>query len=188
MIRLSVFVLMTIFGMINVAQADDIMWPALAPGEIKVINEIGFVPNKLRIGAGLAAEQPSNVEFTFFKAPKGRDYVVVTPCCGVSGTHAALFEFVGGNVQPVGLAVGDPRLGFTAQVLPDEITVDPDAKSIRAHVGTPTCEDGEWRYFYSFDASDRLYLRSAIDTSCEHLGIRELYHASQVDVGKWWNR
>ncbi len=188
MIRLSALMLMTLFGMMNIAQADDIIWPAIAPGEIKVTKTIELVPSKLRVAAGLITEQTSNVEFTFFKAPKGRDYVVVTPCCGVSDAHAALFEFVGGNVQPVGLAVGDPRLGFTTQVLPDEITVDPDAKSIRAHVGTSTCEDGEWRYFYSFDAADRLYLRSAIDTSCEHLGIRELYHAKQVDVGKWWNR
>ncbi len=180
--------LMTIFGMINVAQADDIMWPVLAPGEIKVTKAIERVPNKLRVAAGLIAEQPLNVEFTFFMAPKGRNYVIVTPCCGVSDAHAALFEFIGGNVQSVGLAVGDPRLGFTTQVLPDEITVDPDAKSVRAHVGMPSCEDGEWRYFYSFDAADRLYLRSVIDTSCEHLGVRELYHASQVNVGKWWNR
>lgn len=186
--RLSALTLIVIFGMVNFAQADDDHWPALVPGEIIVLKALELAPDKLRVAAGLIGEKIPSVEFTFFKAPKSRDYVVVSPCCGVSGVHAALFEFVDGEVRQVGLAVGDPRLGFTTQVLPDEITVDPDAKSIRAHVGTPTCEDGEWRYFYSFDAADHLYMRSAIDTSCEHLGIRELYHARQVDVGKWWNK
>ena len=179
---------MIFFSSTNFVQADEITWPALMPGEIKVLNGLELVPTKLRAAAGFLTEKIPSVAFTYFKAPKGRDYVVVAPCCGKDATHAALFEFVGGEVRQVGLPVGDPRLGFTTQVLPDEITVDPDAKSIRAHVGTPTCEDGEWRYFYSFDAADRLYMRSAIDTSCEHLGIRELYHARQVDVGKWWNR
>ena len=186
--RLLALTMITFIDTANSSQAEDIAWPKLNQGEIRVSTDMALVPTQLRAVAGITAEKISNVSFTYFKAPKGRDYVVVTPCCGVGASHAALFEFVGGEVRQVGLTVGDPRLGFTTQVLPDEITVDADAKSIRAHVGTPTCEDGEWRYFYSFDAADRLYLRSVIDTSCEHLGIRELYHAKQVDVGKWWNR
>ena len=179
---------MSIFYSGGFVSADDIAWPLLQMGEIKVSNSMEAVPRKLRVAAEIPLDSGSKIEFTYFKAPKGRDYVVVTPCCGVNASHAALFEFVDGNVRQVGLAVGDPRLGFTTQVLTDDITVDADAKSIRAHVGTPTCEDGEWRYFYSFDEADRVTLRSVIDTSCEHLGIRELYHSRQVDVGKWWNR
>ncbi len=182
---------LTLVALVNaalVAQAGDIAWPILKPGEIRVLTDMALVPTQLRLAARLNAAKISNISLTYFKAPKGRDYVVVWPCCGFGASRAALFEFAGGTAQQVGLAVGDPRLGFTTQVLPDEISVDADAKSIRAHVSTPTCEDGDWRYFYSFDAADRVYLRSVIDTSCEHLGIRELYHETQVDVGKWWNK
>ena len=186
--RFLALCLLIFLGFLNAAQAEEITWPELKSGEIRILNGPAAMPARLLAAAALVDEKSQAVSSTYFKAPMGRDYVVVSPCCGVGASHAALFEFVGGEVRQVGLPVGDPRLGFTTQVLPDEITVDPDAKSIRAHVGTPTCEDGEWRYFYSFDAADRLYMRSAIDTSCEHLGIRELYHARQVDVGKWWNR
>ena len=183
-----VFILTAMVRLTCFAYADDTLWPALKPGEVKVSNSLQMAPGKLRAAAGLPALANSEITFTYFQAPKGRDYVVVSPCCGLGGTAAALFEFLEGEVRQVGLAVGDPRLGFTTQIQPDEITVEPDATSIQAHVSTPTCEDGEWRYYYSFDAADRLYMRSVIDTSCEHLGIRELYHAPQVDVGKWWYR
>ena len=186
--HLAALALLILIYPVGFAWADDIAWPALQSGEIKVFHSWQLASAKLRIAAEFPTVGNPDMEFTYFKAPKGRDYVVVTPCCGESANHAALFEYVDGNVRQVGLPVGDPRLGFTTQVLPNEITVDADAKSIRAHVKTPSCEDGEWRYFYTFDAADRLTLRSVIDTSCEHLGIRELYHSPQVDVGKWWNK
>jgi hypothetical protein len=166
--------------------ADEIAWPKMASGEKIILTELAQVPTQLRDAARLSMVSGTAVEFTFFKAPKGRDYVIVTPCCGSDQNHAALFEFSDGVVQPVGLPVGDPRLGFTTQISPDEITLGPDAQSIRTHVSKLTCEEGDWRYYYSFDEADRLYLRSAIDTSCEHLGTRELYRAHKVDVGKWW--
>ena len=168
------------------AYAEEMAWPKMASGEKIVLTELAQVPTQLRDAARLNMVSGTAVEFTFFKAPKGHDYVIVTPCCGSDQDHAALFEFSDGVVRPVGLSVGDPRLGFTTQIPLDEITLAPDIKSIRTHVNTPTCEDGDWRYYYSFDEADRLYLRSAIDTSCEHLGIRELYRAHKVDVGKWW--
>jgi hypothetical protein len=66
--------------------------------------------------------------------------------------------------------------------------VDAGAVGLRAHVETPSCEDGDWRYYYTFDNADRVVLRSVIDTSCLHLGVRELYHSRDVDVGKWWQK
>ena len=149
--RWSVIAMIAVVGLAHGAQAEDLTWPDLKPGETKVFSDWTLAPAKLREAAGFTVENRSAVEFTYFKAPKGRDYVIVTPCCGSDQDHAALFEFSDGVVQPVGLPVGDPRLGFTTQIPLDEITLAPDAKSIRTHVSTPTCEDGDWRYYYSFE-------------------------------------
>ena len=168
------------------ARAEGLDWPNIAVGERLVLTSRSQIPFKLHGAAGLSTEATTPIELTFFKAPKGRDYVIVSPCCGADENHAALFDLASGMVRQVGLAVGDPRLGFTTQVAPTDIRLGEDLKSIRAHVATTSCEDGDWRYFYNFDEADRLYLRSAIDTSCEHLGVRELYHARNAEVGKWW--
>ena len=176
----------TIIEFASPTYADEMAWPKMASGEKIILTELAQVTAQLRDAVRLNMVSGTAVEFTFFKAPKGRDYVIVTPCCGSDRDHTALFEFSDGVVRPVGLPVGDPRLGFTTQIPLDEITLAPDAKSIRTHVNTPTCEDGDWRYYYSFDEADRLYLRSAIDTSCEHLGIRELYRARKFEIGQWW--
>src|SRR5665213_2716758 len=114
--------------------ADGMAWPKMASGEKIILTKLAQVPIQLRDAARLSMVSGTAVEFTFFKAPKGSDYVIVTPCCGSDQNHAGLFEYSDGLVQPVGLPVGDPRLGFTTQISPDEITLDPDAQSIRTHV------------------------------------------------------
>jgi len=172
------------------AQADGVQWPVLKPGEVKIVEDLAQVPAITREAAGntSADDLSHKVTFTFFKAPQGRDFVVIDPCCGPKGNGASLFEFSESMVKAVALAVGDPRAGFHAQAHADSIRVDAGAAALRARIAFPDCEDGVWGYYYHFDEADRPVLLSVIDTSCAHLGVRELYHAMNIDLGHWWQR
>ena len=169
------------------ARADDNMWPQLAPGEVRVVDDVSKISGPLLAAVGLSVQSAKrDIKFTFFTAPHGHHFVIVTPCCGETGNGAALFELNNAVIKQVDLVMGNPLLGFTSEGLADDIKVDDGAIALRSHVGFPDCEDGVWGYYYRFNDGDRPTLLSVIDTSCAHLGIRELYHAKSVDVGNWW--
>ena len=170
------------------AQADEELWPKLGVGEIKFIDGVSKVYELAAEAAGFGAGVPArgDIKFTFFKAPHGHDFLIISPCCGENGNGARLFQFSNAVVQPVDLVMGDPRVGFTAQGQAGNISVDDGAVALRARISFSECEQGVWSYYYRFDAEDRLTLLSVIDTSCEHLGVRELYHIKDVDIGHWW--
>jgi hypothetical protein len=171
------------------ASAAENAWPQLAPGESKVIEDINMIPAKVLAAAGLdVSAARRGVNFTFFKAPHGRDFVIIAPCCGDGGQGTALFQLADGTLKPVELVLGDPRLGFTAQGHASGISVDAGVVALRARIEFNDCENGVWGYYYRFGEGDRLTLLSVIDTSCEHLGVRELYHVRDVDVGHWWQK
>ena len=89
-------------------------------------------------------------------------------------------------MKSVSLVMGDPRQGFKLQEQASHIVVKKAADAFVARVDLPTCEDGSWSYYYRFDETDKPTLLSVIDTSCLHLGVREFYHAKNVDLGHWW--
>ncbi len=164
------------------AMAAENIWPKLSVGEVRVVNDIEKVP---ALVFGVAGAQ-HKTQFTFFKAPKGHDFVIVDPCCGEAGRASSLFERDGEVLKSVGLVMGDPRLGFSMQNQAAHIGVDDGAVALRARIDLGDCEAGMWTYYYQFDSADRLTLLSVIDTSCTHLGVRELFHARDVDLGHWW--
>jgi hypothetical protein len=169
------------------AVADEVLWPELAPGGVKTIDDSSKVSSLALAAAGIGATPVRrDIQFTFFKAPHGHDFVIIKPCCDDTRSNATLFQLDKGVVKPVELIVGDPRSGFAAQAQADSIKVDDGALALRARVAFATCEIGVWGYYYRFDDSDQLRLLSVIDTGCSHLGVREFYHAKDVDVGHWW--
>jgi hypothetical protein len=169
------------------AQAEEDVWPNLKRGEIRVIEDFQKVSVLVRGAAGFSDSAPQHkTNFTFFKAPHGHDFLIVDPCCGENGKNASLFEFANAEVKNFELVMGDPRVGFKVQAQADAINVDAGAVSLRARIAFPNCEDGMWTYYYRFDENDKPTLLSVIDTSCAHLGVREFYHAKNVDVGHWW--
>ena len=169
------------------ARADDNMWPQLVPGEVRVIDDVSKLSGPVLAAVGFSAQpEKRDIKFTFFTAPHGHHFMIASPCCGETGKGAALFEMNNAVIKPVDLVMGDPRLGFTSQGLADDIQVDDGAVAVRSRVGFSDCEDGDWGYYYRFDDGDRLTLMSVIDTGCTHIGVRELYHAKNIDVGKWW--
>lgn len=170
------------------AMADEVPWPKLEPGDVKVLAG-DAVPALVREAAGFAApaELPKDVKITAFMAAHRGEYLIVSPCCGKQGGGASFFAYVDGKLRSEALTVGDPRKGFTTQPFADSITVDPGAKALRARIEFSDCEAGVWGYYYQFDEIDRPQLVSAIDTSCAHLGVRELWH-NKAGVGHWWQR
>ena len=168
--------------------AEEELWPKLSAGELKTIEDANQVSSMVHAAAGYAAGAtiPRQISFTFFKAPHGRDLLIIDPCCGANGNGASLFEYSDGEVKPVGLSMGDPRAGFVAQNHANVIRVELEAKVLTARIAFADCETGVWSYYYRFDEADRPVLLSAIDTNCEHLGVRELYHAKNIDLGHWW--
>ncbi|MEP6826785.1 MAG: hypothetical protein ABJA10_01785 [Aestuariivirga sp.] len=170
--------------------ADDEVWPKLNAGEVKTVDDVSQVPPLAREAAGLSADAviSHKISFTFFKAPHGRELLIIDPCCGASGNGTSLFEYSEAVVKPVALSVGDPREGFIAQAYAEIIHVEPGAKTLRARIAFGDCEDGVWSYYYRFDEADRPVLLSVIDTSCGHLGVRELYRAKNSDLGHWWQK
>ena len=185
---LALIAALAVMGHGATAVADDEAWIKLQPGEVKVIEDAGKVPPLARAAAGYAPDEIISrvISFTFFKAPHGRELVVVNPCCGEKGNGASLFEYTQGVTKSVELSLGDPREGFIAQAHADMIHVEPAAKALSARIGLADCEDGVWSYYYQFDDADRPVLLSVIDTSCEHLGVRELYRAKNSVLGHWW--
>ena len=182
----AAILLIAMAGLILPAKAQENVWPSLAPGEVKTVDDISKISDLVLQAAGLTAAPQRKIQFTFFKAPHGHNFLIINPCCGESGKGSSLFEWRDGAVKVIGLVMGDPRLGFTAQGQADDIKIAANAASLRAGVYRAECEDGIWTYYYHFDEADRLTLLSVIDTSCAHLGVRELYHARDVDVGHWW--
>ena len=173
-------------GNIVSAQGQENLWPKLDLGEVKTIDDPSKIPVLGLKAAGIAATPQQPIRFTFFKAPHGHDFVIINPCCGKTGEAESLFERDGSDLRAIGLTMGDPRAGFTLQEQADDIRIDAGALALRARVNFANCEDGVWTYYYRFDEADKLILVSVIDTSCGHLGVRELYHAKNVDVGHWW--
>ena len=172
----------------SAAWGDEVLWPTLNPGDVKVLSG-DAVPAFVREAAGYAApaELPKDVRITAFMGPHRGEYLIISPCCGPQGGGAKLFAHIGDGLRDESIVVGDPRRGFTTQPFADAITVDPGAKAVRARIVNSDCEVGTWGYYYQFDEIDRLALASAIDTSCAHLGVRELYH-SNAKLGHWWQK
>ena len=183
--------LVAVFALLSApthAQADQGSWPTLNAGEVKTVEDGSQVPTLAREAAGFSADAVNShkVSFTFFTAPHGRELLIINPCCGADGSGTSLFEYSEAVVKPVALSVGDPREGFIAQAHAEMIHVEPGAKTLRARITFGDCEDGVWSYYYRFDEADRPVLLSVIDTSCGHLGVRELYRAKNSDLGHWW--
>ena len=168
------------------ACAEENAWPSLAVGEIKKIDDATKISAQVLGAAGFASPPKHHIEFTFFKALHGQDYLIIDPCCGEHGNDASLFQRSDAALKSVDLVMGDPRQGFTLQEQASHLTVKAGAKALLARVDWPTCEDGSWTYYYQFNEADRPVLLSVIDTSCLHLGVREFYHAKNVDLGHWW--
>ncbi len=178
------FLVMAAFGV--PACAEDGAWPIIAVGEIKKIDDAAKISAHILSAAGLTSSPNHPIEFTFFKAPHGQDYLIIDPCCGEHGNSASLFQRTNIGMKSESLVMGDPRQGFKLQEQASHITVKKSADAFVARVDLPTCEDGSWSYYYRFDENDRPTLLSVIDTSCLHLGVREFYHAKNVDLGHWW--
>ena len=168
------------------ACAEENVWPNIAAGEIKKIDDAAKISADILNAAGLTSSPNHPIEFTFFKAPHGQDYLIIDPCCGEHGNSASLFQRTDVAMKPTPLVMGDPRQGFKLQEQASHISVKKSADAFVARVDLPTCEDGSWSYYYRFDEKDQPTLLSVIDTSCLHLGVREFFHAKNVDLGHWW--
>jgi len=166
--------------------ADEVYWPTLNPGDVKVLSG-DAVPGFVRDAAGYPApaELPKDVKITAFMGPHRGEFAIISPCCGSNGGGAKIFSLIGDHLRDESITVGDPRNGFTTQPYADSITVDPDAKAVRAKIVNSDCDKGTWGYYYQFDEIGRLQLTSVIDTGCAHLGVREFYHTASRP-SHWW--
>ena len=178
------FLVMAVF--VVPAFAEDVSWPDISVGEVKKIDDASKISTSILGTAGLNQSPNHPIEFTFFKAPHGQDYLIIDPCCGEQGNSASLFQRTQAGVKPVALMMGDPRTGFKLQEQASHISLRKSVDAFVARVDFPTCEEGTWSYYYHFDETDNPTLISVIDSSCLHLGVREFYHAKNVDLGHWW--